>query len=99
MLEFLLSFVLNVVTSLVDFIMSPFLSALFSLFPSTAVYFNYIFAFLSSGLTYVSTILQWFLFTPSMFVLLFDYYVIKYSIHLITTSVKFALNIYNKLKP
>lgn len=75
------------------------MNALFALFPSVGVYFSYVVSFFSQAFTYVSTILQWLCFSPSMFVLLFDYYVIKYSIQLLIIAIKFAVNIYNKLKP
>ena len=99
MLELLVTFVMNFIVTIVDFLMSPFLNALFALFPSVGQYVSNIHIFLTMAFTYVSTILQWFLFTPSMFVLLFDYFVIKYSIYVLIVSIKFALNIYNKLKP
>lgn len=99
MLQMLINFVMNIIITIVNFIFSPFILALSALFPSVAQYFTYIFSFFTSAITYVSTILRWFLFQPSMFALLFDYFFIKYSIHILITTIKFAINMYNRLKP
>lgn len=99
MLEMLIGFVMNIIVTIIEFLMSPFLNALFALFPSLGEYFNYINVFLSQAFSYVATIIQWLLFTPSMFGLLFDYFLIKYSVHVLVVAIKFAVNIYNKLKP
>lgn len=99
MLEMLIKFIMQIIITIINFIFSPFMNALFALFPSVSTYFYHVFGFLEQGFTYVSCILQWFCFTPSMFVLLFDYYIIKYSIHVLIVAIKFAINIYNKLKP
>lgn len=79
--------------------MSPFLAVIFALFPALQQYFTYITSFLNSAFTYLSTVLQWLLFDPSMFLLLFDYFAIKYSVYITVIAIKFAINIYNKLKP
>lgn len=97
--EIIINVVMNVIVSIVEFIMSPFLNALFALFPSLSTYLSYVTAYLTQAFTYVRTILEWFLFTPAMFTMLFDYYVIKYSIFVLTRAIKFAINIYDKLKP
>lgn len=99
MLELLINFVMQLIVTIVNFIFSPFMNAIFALFPSVIEYFGYFNAFMSQAFTYVATILQWFCFTPSMFVLLFDYYVIKYSVQILVVAIKFAINIYDKLKP
>lgn len=99
MLQMLINFIFNIILTIVQAITTPFFSVLFALFPSVAVYFSYISDFLTTGLTYVTTILRWFLFSPSMLILLFDYYVIKYTVHLTIQAVKFTINLYDKLKP
>lgn len=99
MLDIIIQAIMNLIITIANAIFSPFINALFALFPSVGQYFQYIMSFFSSAITYVGTILRWFLFTPSMFALLFDYYVIKYSIHLLLATIKFVINIYNKLKP
>lgn len=99
MLEMLINFIMQIIITIIQFIFSPFLNALFALFPSVGQYFGYISSFLGQAFTYVSTVIQWLCLTPSMFVLLFDYFLIKYSVHLLTVAIKFAINMYNKLKP
>lgn len=99
MLNIIIKAVFTVITSLFNIIFSPFLSAITSLFPDLATYFGYINDYLSQALTYVSTASSLLLFTPSMWQTLFSYFAIMYSIHIIILAVKFAFNIYQKLKP
>lgn len=99
MLEILINFIMQIIITIINFIFSPFMNALFALFPSVGQYFTYISAFFSQAFTYVSTIIQWLCLSPSMFVLLFDYFIIKYSVYVLIIAIKFAINMYNKLKP
>lgn len=99
MLEMLIKFIMQIIVTIIQFIFSPFLNALFALFPAVGQYFNYISSFLSQAFTYVSTVIQWLCLTPSMFGLLFEYFIIKYSVHLLIVAIKFSINMYNKLKP
>lgn len=99
MLQMLINFIFNIILTIVEAITTPFFSVLFALFPSVGEYFGYISTFFATGLTYVTTILRWFLFTPSMLTLLFDYYIIKYTVHLTIQAVKFTITLYDKLKP
>lgn len=99
MLQMLIKFIMQIIISVIEFVVSPFLAAIFALFPAVGEYFTHITSFLSMSFTYVSTVIQWLCFTPSMFALLFDYFIIKYAIHLLIISIRFAINIYDKLKP
>ena len=99
MLQMLINFIFNIILTIVQAITTPFFTVLFSLFPAVADYFGYISSFFTTALTYVTTILRWFLFSPSMLTLLFDYFVIKYTVHLSIQAVKFTINLYDKLKP
>lgn len=99
MLEILLNFIMQTILTIVNFVFTPFMNLIFSLFPTVGVYFQHISDFFFQAFTYISTILQWFLFTPSMFVLLFDYFLIKYTIQITIVAIKFAINLYNKFKP
>lgn len=99
MLELLFNFILSIIVNTVNLLLTPFLTAFFALFPSVQIYFDYVTSFFATAFTYVSTILQWFCFTPSMFVLLFDYFLIKYSIQVLIIAIKFGVNMYNKFKP
>lgn len=99
MLQMLINFIFNIILTIVEFITTPFMTTLFALFPDVAQFFNYISSFFSMSVTYVTTILRWLLFSPAMFTMLFDYYVIKYTIFLTVQAVKFTISLYNKLKP
>lgn len=98
MINTLIKGIFYVITRLFDIIFSPFLSLIFGLFPSLSTYFNYITNFLSYCLTYVRSILSLLLINDTMITALFDYFIILYSIYLIVIVVRFAINIYNKLK-
>lgn len=99
MLQMLINFIFNIILTIVQAITTPFMSVLFALFPDVAQYFSYITTFFTTSITYVTTILRWFLFEPAMLTLLFDYYIIKYTVHLTIQAVKFTINLYDKLKP
>lgn len=90
---------MQVILIIMNMVFSPVLNALFTIFPDLGEMFNHVTTFISQAVIYVSTILEWFLFSPAMFAMLFDYFIIKYSIHLLITGVKFGINMYNKLKP
>ena len=60
--------------------------------------FTYLSNFITISLTYVRSILSLLLINDSMIVTLFDYFVILYTIYLTVLVVKFAINIYNKIK-
>lgn len=99
MLQMLINFIFNIVLTIVQLILSPFLNVITALFPDLTQVINSLSLFFTQAITYVSTILHWFFFEPSMWILLFDYYVIKYSIYVIILAFKFTINMYNKLKP
>lgn len=99
MLQILINFIFNVVLTIIQFVLSPFLLAITALFPDISTVVSSILMFLTQSLTYVTTILRLLLFTPDMFTLLFDYFLIKYSIFGLVSAIKFTINLYNKLKP
>lgn len=99
MLQILINFIFNVVLTIIQFILSPFLLAVTALFPDISTVVSSILMFITQALTYVTTVLRLLLFTPQMFTLLFDYFVIKYSIFGLVSAIKFTVNLYNKLKP
>lgn len=99
MLQILINFIFNVVLTIIQFILSPFLLAVTALFPDISTVVSSILMFITQALTYVTTVLRLLLFTPQMFTLLFDYFFIKYSIFGLVSAIKFTVNLYNKLKP
>lgn len=98
MINAIIKGIFYLITKLFDFIMSPILSVIFSLFPSLTDYFNYITDFLNMCFTYVRSILSLLLISDTMITALFDYFLILYSIYLTVLTIRFALTIYNKLK-
>lgn len=86
------------ITKLFDLLFSPILSAIFALFPSLSSYFSHITNFLSMCFTYVRSILSLLLINDTMITALFDYFIILYSVYLLVLAIRFAINIYNKLK-
>jgi len=98
MINTIIKGIFYVITKLFDLIFSPILSLVFALFPSLSSYFSHITSFLNMALTYVRSILSLLLINDTMISALFDYFIILYSIYLIVIVVRFAINIYNKLK-
>lgn len=99
MLQLLINFIFNIVLTIIQFILSPFILAVTSLFPDLSIIISSILTFLSSALTYVTSLLHFLCFEPSMFTLLFNYFIIKFSIFGLVNAIKFTVNLYNKLKP
>lgn len=98
MINAIINGIFKLIINLFNVILSPIISAIVVLFPNVSTYFTYINSFLSYALTYVGTVLDLFLIPRSALVLLFDYFVICYSIYLLSTGIKFAITIYNKFK-
>lgn len=98
MINALVNGIFNLILSMFNAILSPFISAITVLFPAVGTYFSYISTFVGYACTYVGLILDLFMIPRSCIVALFDYFLITYSIYILSLSIKFALNIYNKLK-
>lgn len=99
MVEAILKGFLFLVQTLYNLILSPILSGIVALFPSTTSLFVYIASFFTYALYYVAFVRDLLLIPKALMTLLFDYFLIKYSIHLILIAVRFAMNIYQKFKP
>lgn len=99
MVEAILKGFLFLVQTLYNMILSPVLNGIIALFPGVSTYFNYILSFFQYATVYVVTVRELILFPRALMTILFDYFLIKYSIHIILIVVRFALNVYNKLKP
>lgn len=98
MINVIIKGIFYVITKLFDIIFSPILTAIFALFPSLSDYFSYLLDFLSMSLTYVRSILSLVLINDTMITALFDYFLILYSVYLTVIVIRFAINVYNKLK-
>lgn len=98
MINAIIKGIFYLITKLFDLLFSPILSAIFALFPSLSNYFSYITNFLNMCFTYVRSILSLLLINDTMITSLFNYFIILYSIYLVVLSIRFAINVYNKLK-
>lgn len=98
MINAIIKGIFGLITALFSAIMNPIISVITSLFPSTATFFTSISTFLSYCFTYVRSILALLCIPDTLIVALFDYFIILYTIYTTVVVVKFAINIYNKLK-
>ena len=99
MINKLIEGIFYIITKIFDILFTPFFSALFSLFPSLTTYYYYVVNFLQQAVTYVGFFTNSLFFPTGFLVAIFDYFAIKYSIFILARSVKFIVNVYNKLKP
>lgn len=99
MLDLLIQWVFKVVNKIVSAIFNPFVSAVSSLFPSTATIFTNLISFFGYALTYVSNVCQFLCIPNTILMLLFSYFEIKFTIHLLIIAIKGTINLYNYLKP
>lgn len=100
MVELILKGFLFLVQTLYNIILAPILSGLIALFPDTANFFTYVTNFIiNRAMTYVVVCRELILFPRTLMIIVLDYFIIKYTIHLILITVRFAINIYNKFKP
>lgn len=90
--------IIKFIIKLMNIILTPFVSIVTGLFPDVTVFFNYITSFLNQALTYVGLILDLFLVPRGALALLFNFWIISYSIYLVILSVKFFVNVYQKFK-
>lgn len=99
MLQVLIKGIFYILTKMFSLLLSPFFALIYALFPDVSVYFSYINDFLTTAFTYFSSAIHLSLVPQTALILLFDYYLIKFSIYLIRTTMKFSIKIYTLLKP
>lgn len=99
MLSVIIKAIFYVITKLFSLIMAPFYLAITALFPDLGLYINRIMLFLATAFTYFSSCLSLLLVPRNVLLLLFDYFLIKYSIYLIRNGINLVVRIYNNLKP
>ena len=88
----------TLIINLFDLLLSPIINAITALFPDVSIIFTHINSFLNYCVTYVSTVIDLFMIPRASLVLLFDYFIVCYSIYLLSISIKFGITIYNKFK-
>lgn len=98
MINAIINGIFNLVMYIFSSITSVLFGVIFALFPSLSDYFTYITQFITQALTYVSACSSLLLITNSMFVAIFDYFIIKYTIYLAIMAYKLFINVYNKFK-
>lgn len=99
MINLLVNMIFWLITTLANAILNPLFSAIFALFPSLEQFFNNIMNFIQYPLDMVVFGREFMMIPSTCFVMLFDYYVIKYSIYLLRQSVKFTVKVYQLFKP
>lgn len=90
--------IIKFIIKLINIILMPFVSIVTGLFPEVTVFFNHITSFLNQALTYVGLILDLFLVPRGALALLFNFWIVSYSIYISILSVKFFVNVYQKFK-
>lgn len=98
MIQAIISGIFKLVMMLFTTITTPIFNVIFALFPNLSTYFTYINNFLSLSFTYIGASAGLFLVTTTMFIAIFDYFIIKYSIYLSLKAYKLFVNVYNKFK-
>lgn len=99
MIGALVNFVMNVIGIIINGIFTPLLLLFNGLFPDVSGYFTHIINFLAPVLRYVSFILALLGFTDEMTGLLFTFYSVEILVYVAFIGFRFAINLYNKLKP
>lgn len=88
----------NLVIKLFELLLSPIITGITALFPALGTFFTSINTFLNYSLTYVGLLIDLLFIPRAALVALFDYYIITYSIYLLSIGVRFGITIYNKFK-
>ena len=99
MLKILVNFVFKIINKLYSIIFTPLFSVVNALFPDVSSYVSTITGFFNYCSTYVLNALDFVLLPRDLVVLLLDYFLIKFSIQVAISSVKFTMFVYEKLKP
>lgn len=98
MINAIVSGIFKLITNLANLLVTPFISSILALFPQLEPVLLNITSFLTQMVTYVPFFIDLALIPKSAVVLLFDYFLIKYSIHLLQQAISFTIRIYNYFK-
>ena len=99
MLSVIIKAIFYIITKLMSLIMAPFYIALKALFPSLSTHIYNMISFLTLAFTYFSSALSLLLIPRDALILLFDYFIIKYSIYLVRNGINLFVKLYNNFKP
>lgn len=98
MFQALFNGIFKIIMRLFNALLSPVVSAVVAVFPAVKYPFRYINRFLNRFINFVPFILELLHIPRSALVSLFDYFVVCSTIYYSVIAIRFALNIYNKLK-
>lgn len=98
MFQALFNGIFKIIIRLFNALLSPVIATITALFPAVKYPFRYINNFLSKFINIVPFILELLHIPRSACVRLFDYFVVCSTIYYSIIAIRFALNIYNKLK-
>lgn len=99
MLDTLVTFIFYLITSVYSILFAPFISVIFTLFPDLSNIILHITSFIPTIFSYFLTVMELMLIPRGCFILLFDYFAIKYAIYLINVTIKLSVKIYHIFKP
>lgn len=99
MAHILINAIFNIVTTISQAILTPFISVLFALFPDLSTQLGYVLQWFGMAIQYLTCVYRWFLFTPEMFVVLFDFFALRFTIFVLSSSIRAAIKLWNDLKP
>lgn len=98
MIDAIIKGVFFIITKLASVIMYPIIAIITALFPSLGDILNNAILYFNTIFQFVPLCLELLMIPRTAIILLFDYYIIKYTIYISVRAVKAALVIYNKLK-
>lgn len=99
MSNIVISILFGIVSTINNLFLAPLIYAILVIFPDMSNYINYFIYFLNDASTYVSTILRLLLFNRTMMLVLFTYFVMKWTIWVASCAIRSVLKVYNILKP
>lgn len=99
MLGIIVKAVFKIVSTLASTLVTVAIAPILVLFPDLAQHVTNIVHYFELFGVYVHTCCNLLLIPDSVIALLFGYFAIKYSIFIITQTVKFSITTYDKLKP
>ena len=98
MFQALFNGIFKIIIRLFNALLSPVIATIVALFPAVKHPFRFINRFLDRFINIVPFVLELLHIPRTALVLLFDYFVVCSTIYYSVIAIRFALNIYNKLK-
>lgn len=99
MINAILKGIFSIIISLVNLLLVPLDTLINSALPSISTGLEYVNNFIDYILNFIPWICSWFNFPQAFLTLLIGYYTFKLTIPLAVSTIKMAIDWYNKLKP